>query len=313
MTNPLETPYRPETETQFEAVIRKGIDEALVEVRRQFEDTPEKKDRLPFHNTRHTKDVVRRTGLIFSAIREARPELVSERDIALGRLTAAYHDIIQRWEENRARDGEFEKTMRRRFTTQNEYESAERAVQFMDCLDAAQDPLFTEEDKMIVREAIDVTIPGFSPEKGTVIQPNLKETSSLITRAIALADLGTAGMDGARAYAEEGDALFREENLDILEAAKDPGRLPEAQKQYYAKRMIGWSKFQATFARGREALLENELTGLDEASKNAAKKLFNKFSDTILRAEEKGKQRESMSFEELLADMGYETRKASET
>jgi len=151
--------------------------------------------------------------------------------------------------------------MRKRFTVDNEKASADVAIEFMNQINQeVGTQVFSKDDKNTIREAIDATIPGFDPEKGTVVQPNMNEQSSLVARAVGLADLGTAGMDGPKAFLPEGDALFREENLDILEALKNPKNISGDQKEYYRKRMLGWSKFQPKFANGRKDLLEKELS-----------------------------------------------------
>lgn len=302
-----------ESERGFDYYIERGKNEAILAVRERFEDDSDERNRLPFHNRRHTLDVIRRTRALLEAIREG--GVITERDVKMGMLAGAFHDTVQRWEESRVKWQEngkevenHEKVMRRRFAGENEEASAAEAIAFMDkAVEESGDPgLFSEDDKHIVAEAIGATVPGFNPEKGTVIQPNLKEKSSLIAHAVALADLGTAGMDGPEKFAREGDALFREENLDILVVFQKPlDEIPEDQKEYYRKRMLGWSKFQAVFAAGRRALLEEELRGIPEGVRDNVKKLFSRFDETIESAKKNGERRESMTFEELLRDMEY--------
>jgi len=302
-----------ESERGFDYYIERGRNEALLAVKERFEDDPDERNRLPFHNRRHTNDVMRRTRALLEVVREG--GAITERDVKIGMLAGAFHDTVQRWEESRAKWQEngkevenHEKVMRRRFAGENEDASAAEASAFMDkAVEESGDPgIFSEDDKRIVAEAIGATVPGFNPEKGTVTQPNLKEKSSLIAHAVALADLGTAGMDGPEKFASEGDALFREENLDILEALHKPlNEIHEDQKEYYRKRMLGWSKFQAVFAAGRRSLLEEELRGIPEGVRDSVKKLFSRFDETIGSAKKIGERRDNMTFEELLRDMGY--------
>lgn len=302
-----------ESERGFDYYIERGKNEALLAVKERFEDDPDERNRLPFHNRRHTLDVIRRTRALLEAMRGG--GAITERDVKIGMLAGSFHDTVQRWEESRVKWQEngkevenHEKVMRRRFAGENEEASAAEAIAFMDrAIEESGDPgLFSEDDKRVVAEAIGVTVPGFNPEKGTVVQPNLKEKSSPIALAVALADLGTAGMDGPEKFAREGDALFREENLDILEVPQKPlNEIPEDQKEYYRKRMLGWSKFQAVFATGRRALLEEELRGIPEGVRDNVKKLFSRFDETIESAKKIGERRDNMTFEELLRDMGY--------
>lgn len=281
-----------------------GINQALSTIKERYEDAPKERDALPFHNVNHTEGVIRRTEAVLSAIREADPSLVSEHDIAMGRLAGAYHDTVQRWEENKIPDGQFTKVLRRRFAGDNEKASADEGIAFMNEVWNEGDAIFSEEDKAVMREAIDVTEPGWDPINKTVMQPQLKEESSLIARAVALADLGTAGMDGPRAFTNEGSALFKEENLDILDSIRSV-QISEDQKRYFQQRMVGWLKSQAGFARGRQVRLPIELHAIPEHARYAVVHLFSKFDNSIRAAEEVARRAEAMNFEDLAHYMGY--------
>jgi len=314
---------RSERIADLNAAVVEGTQAAIDLLRSRFEDTKDEKDRLPFHGADHSVGVAVRTRKILEAIERGAPELVDERTVEIGQLAAIFHDSVQVWEPNTVQDGEFTKVLRKRLASPadakasmgsegyigNEAASAAEAVGFFDRYNEQRradglPEVFTEEDKEVVRRAIDATIPGFDPEKGTVVQPRLVKESAVITRAVALADLGEAGMN-PEGYLEGGDALFREENLDVLDAAKDPSSLSEAQKDYMRKRMLGWSKFQPKFAAGRKARLEQELEGLPEAAAAEVRKLFDKFDETVAAASAVAARRETMSFEEMLRDMGY--------
>lgn len=302
-------------EDLYSAVLGKGETAALTKVMERFDFNENAIDCLPFHNSRHTKDVIRRTDMVLAAIQEVRPDLIDSEKRSLGRFAGAFHDTVQQYEEAKSADGVQEKTLRKRFTTQNEKASADEAIEFMDTANReAGRELFSAKDFETVHGSIDVTIPGFDPEKGTVIQPNLKKESSIIERAVALADLGTAGMDGPEEYIVEGRDLFREENLDIFRAFeelnKKPGLDPENdwppdKIDYFKKRMLGWSAFQSKFAEGRKAKLEDELNGLPEEAKNSVRALFGKFDETIEASKKKYEEEKSMSFNELARSFGY--------
>ena len=261
---------------------------------------------LAFHNAEHTKSVMRRTESILRAIKKVTLYRVTEKDIKLARLVAAFHDAVQESKEQ-DKDG---RLMRQRATGINEEKSADEAIDFLDQeMKYSEETEFSEEDFGVVKEAINGTVPGFDVEKKTVIQPNVTESSSLIARALALADLGTAGMDGAEAFLREGDALFLEENLDIMRALRNEQELSDEMKEVYRKRIIEWSKFQPTFAAGRRDLLDEELRGMPPGADVAIKKLFNKFDESISAAEKRAKERETMSFDELVVDMGFSEQK----
>lgn len=289
-----------------EKAVMQGAEEAQMKIKQRFENPLDEKNYLPFHDRAHTESVMSRTERILDAIQKVGPDLVSDKDVQNGILAAAFHDTVNSSEENIVRDGDRTKIMRKRFTGNNEQKSADEAVEFMgQAATESKAYIFSKNDVAIVREAIAATVPDFNPEKKTVVQPNLKEESSIVARALALADLGTAGMDGPKKFLKEGDDLFREENLDIAKALLKPEQIDEAQKDYFRQRMLGWTKFQPAFARGRKELLDDELRGFPEKAKDAIKKLFDKFDLSIQAAGERAKRREEMSCEEIARDMGY--------
>lgn len=293
---------------------QKGISEALEKVRERFEDSENKENKdaiLDFHNTKHTKSIVGRVERILSAMREAGAE-INERNIARGKIYGAFHDVVQDESEPKViPEGDFEKVARVRKSGANEKASWEAVIAFMErANEEAGGEVFTKEDMEGAQEAIAATVPGFyfNKEKGwgTVVQPNLKENSSFEARALALADIGAAGMEGYKVYGREGDAVFREENLDILRALREPEKLSDEQKEYFRSRMIKWSEIQIGFATGRKELLDKELGGLDpEVQKKLKAEVFNTFDDSIEGAKAKLEERKNMSFEELAKDMGY--------
>lgn len=300
--------------TPFETWSQKGIDEALEKVKERFEDDEGREDKdknLDFHNTRHTSSIVTRVERILSAMKGA-GVAIDERTIARGKMYGAFHDVVQ--EENEPKvisEGDNDRVQRVRRTGDNEKASWEAAAAFMEKTNGeAGEEVFTREDIDGAREAIEATVPSFYFDKekgwGTVIQPNLNKKSSFEARALALADIGAAGMEGYEVYGPEGDAVFREENLDILRVLRQPEALGEEQKEYFKSRMTKWSAMQIGFAEGRKALLDKELDGLDPLVQEKLKEeVFSKFDDSIEGAKTKLEERKNMSFEELAKSMGY--------
>ncbi|MSU74175.1 hypothetical protein EXS57_00145 [Candidatus Kaiserbacteria bacterium] len=287
----------------FEKAIEAGIEDALARLKARFENAQNPLDNLEYHNTFHTEDVMRRTRLILRAITKN-----DERLIRLGEFIAANHDTVQNYdvvEENG-------KKMRKRRIEKNEQESAEQALTYLDTIDGQ---ILTPKERDIVEKAILATIPGFVVNKeeryATVVQPNLNEQSDILVRAVALADLGTAGMDGSEFFVLEGAANFREDGLDIAEALQNPATITEEKKQAYIQRMLMWSDFQPGFARGREKLLMKELTGLPDESQRAVAALFDKFYESIQGSQAKADMRRAKiesgdwTFEDLAHDFGY--------
>lgn len=292
----------------FEGTVNEGIARAHDLIHKRFEDTDDETteaakgpyDNLEFHNTKHTEDVERRIRAILQAMQ------ASERHVLLGALLGAYHDTVQEYVADTKSDGS---VMRKRHIGVNETKSAEELATFM----RARPTAFTEEEIAIVDPGMQNTVPGFDPELKAVVQPNFlksinndfewehpNDSLELVKRALALADLGTAGMDGPDKFLPEGNAVFREENLDVPELLNKP----EARK-FLTDRMLAWSKGQITFAETRKALLDRELKGLPEKMADEVRKLFSKFGDSIKAATDQLATRKQMTFEELVASFGY--------
>lgn len=275
-----------------------GVEKALNSVRSRFENQENPLNNLAFHNSGHTKRVIGRTDALLEA-------MGASADVrAVGELGAAFHDTVQEWEAKPNPDGSIS---RKRFHKQNEETSVREAQSYMDEVNKNEGRIvFGEDHKKMVEDGILATIAtGWDKEHSTVAQPNLKEESPLLAKALALADIGGAGMDGPAQYIYEGSALFREENLDILSAMQKPEKLTDEQKENFRKRMLAWSKFQPKFAEGRKARFEMEIAGLPPAAQEKIRQIFNKFDASIRAAQDKASQRESMNFEELARDFGY--------
>lgn len=247
-------PQKESADKKFEGLANEAIKEALAVVQKNFEQNPSPDNNLDFHNLTHTQAVVDRASQILKAIQDGGIN-ISEKDLALGKMAAAFHDTVQNWQEQKVVDpaSGMEKIMRQRAIGQNEKDSAELAVSFMGSINQKEgQDIFSVEDQEIMRRAIDATVPGFDPVQKTVVQPNLKEKPHPVTLALALSDLGTAGINGGEAFVKEGSDLFREENLDIKRALKSGHTLTDAEKEFFRSRMMAWSKFQSSFAQGRK-------------------------------------------------------------
>jgi len=292
---------------KFEQFANEATKEALIIIQKNFEQNPDPDSNLDFHNTRHTESVVQKIGQILKTMQGGGVS-VSEKDLALAKIAATFHDTVQNWQEQKILDpaSGTEKIMRQRVIGQNEKDSIDLAVEFMGSINQKEkQDVFSTEDHEIVRQAIDSTVPEFDPTQKTVVQPNLKEMSHPVAIALALSDLGTAGINGGEAFVKEGSDLFREENLDIKRVLKSDRELTDAEKEFFRSRMIAWSKFQPLFAQGRKNLLEKEMGDLPEKSKENLRQLFSKFDESIKIAAQKASERELMNFDQLLADFGY--------
>ncbi|NEP49951.1 MAG: hypothetical protein F6K65_14490, partial [Moorea sp. SIO3C2] len=130
--------------------------------------------------------------------------------------------------------------------------------------------LFTDSDLQIIIEAINATICWYDSLDNTIYQPDLYYSDkklSLVAQIIALADLGTLGMEGIEAFNEEGSLLFLEENPDIIPIILNQD-IPDFQAidkqtlyENLRQRLLKRTRFQVNFAKGRMARLARELKG----------------------------------------------------
>src|SRR3990167_6281667 len=90
-------------------------------LRERFEAGPVK-DKLPYHGIEHTEGVVRRALAIGAALG------ISEHELRLVEIAAAFHDTVQDWEEQVNANGEVK---RKRNQGANELKSAGEAEAWM--------------------------------------------------------------------------------------------------------------------------------------------------------------------------------------
>ncbi len=264
---------------------------ALFLVQSRYGNDAQGENRLSFHALPHTVSVMARAEALAKAMGG------SAEEVMLSCIAAAFHDVWQNWEKS-APDAD-ERVMRRRFAGSNEAASADEAVEWMRSVGR-----FKEGDDEVVRQAILATVPSWDVAAGTVVQPNLMPDSSLVVRAVAMADLATAGMD-PEDYVDEGDSIFREDNLDIA-AAIAHGEIPQDKQDAYKARMLAWRAIQPGFARGRKLRLEAELgNSMSDEAKQCVRALFMGFDDSIAAAEKALSDRKDLPFWDMAKVMGY--------
>lgn len=290
-------------------IVQTGIGQAIGKIRERYEENENPADNLAYHNSIHTFNVIQRVDTILKAIHTADPNLVSKRDIQLGKLAAAYHDTVQKWEPT-SPDPLSHIVKRKRFAGENEEASYQVAAAFMNDVNQDMTNMFSDDDRRVVHEAILATVPGFNGK--TVIQPNLHEDSSVISRVLAIADINTVGIDGISALVHEGDALFREENIDILDAIRGNHQFSPLELEAIKNRILPFSKFQMGFAEGRKEQFETEIAGIpSENAKKAVRSLFPNYTDerfhkNIEELKQLIAEREVMSPENLMSEVGYQ-------
>lgn len=259
-------------------------------LRERFVETENPDNQLPYHGIEHSEGVVRRALLVAEALG------ATEHEKRLIEVAAAFHDTVQEWEESKLDNGVVK---RKRLLEKNEDESAREALAWM-----AQYPgQFSAEDQETVRKAVIATVPSFDVALKTVVQPNHDVEADNVSRAVALADLGTAGME-PEVFAKEGTQLFAEENLDIVRAIRSGESIPSDVQQSYLKRYQDWMDFQVTFADGRRFdTISNffEYYGITKDPERGAamRTLFSRFDESIELAKKNAEEARALTFEEL--------------
>jgi hypothetical protein len=169
-----------------------------------------------------------------------------------------------------------------------------------------------EADETIIADAIMATVT--LPDTGRQVDflPNITKDSHLISRVVALATLGSAGMNGPVFFLQDGNDQFRESYLGIgiaealmAEEADQNKKISEADQETWRSHMIIWSRDQVKFAMGRQKLLLSELEGLEGEIMKAILELFSEFNASIDAATKQAELRETMSFPELLVSFGF--------
>lgn len=258
----------------------------LIAARFEHPDIPH---RLFYHDTGHTNKVWSRAAKIGAAIG------LSQREMLLVGIAARFHDTQQAWTLETWADG---RILRKRKPGESEAASAREAASFM----SGSDGDFTPEEIEVVKSAIMATVPGWSFEHRTAIQPLLSPTTHPVARAVALADLGAAGMD-TEDFVQGGCLMFAENEVDIVQTLRDAKHLhdidPRTQRTYQ-DRLIGWFDMQPDFARGRQRALEEELQGLTQARKKYVKQLFGRFNASIRAAEQVASTSRELAFATLM-------------
>ena len=260
---------------------------ALLEIQRESQQK-----QLYYHNCAHAYAVQQRAEIIFQAIQPFEPKTNQTSLVRIKHLIdlcALSHDMVQEFLPNTKLY-----TPRKRHPGVSETATISKLINYIESLKLksinprVNNPIFfTDLDLQIIRESIAATICLYDCEDNSIYQPYLYSTGkqiSLPARIIALADLGSLGIEGIEAYLQEGSLIFLEENPDIVpiilnEDYKERSELSENLRQ----RLLQRARFQLNFARGREARFMREVEGLPVGAipilRNKVFKYLNK--DTI--------------------------------
>lgn len=223
---------------EFERSLEKINNRLLDELRENF-------SQLEYHNVEHSIGVGEKA---VSFLESAPEESITERDKILARTIGYGHDIIQTYEDPWPEAFSGIGKRRARKTGLIEQESADYIAKLL----REQGVELTPDEESILQEAIRATVPGFSPELKTVIQPHINANSHPVVWSVAAADLASAGTDPEH-FLKDGDNVFREDRmLPLLETLDD-----ETLQKLYDE-VIGWTASQVTYTEGQKQYWNRE-------------------------------------------------------
>lgn len=257
-------------------------------------------DYLLFHGVGHTRGGIRRTETILRHIQAAAPNLVDKRDIHLGRLGFAFHDVDQGWYVEQVEEEGYTMRTRKRATFYNEESSTDCALAYMKAAnDRSGTEIFTKWDQLTIKAGIRATIPRNDPYVQRLIQPDFRRVlvvqPDYVPPAIALADLGTAGfvdphkppeVPPGKAFVREAFAEFYEVQLSFAEYLSGVShgvtrRDPKLEGIFYRK-LCSWFEGEKKFIKDRQEQLPVDLAWMNPAARDAIMTLFpdSKFAES---------------------------------
>ncbi len=244
------------------------------------------KKQLYYHTVSHALAVKRRANIIFNTIHsQLEPKLnplLLQRTQGLINIAAIAHDMVQEFVDNPDNT-----SPRKRERGVSENATIVKLTHYIQNLNqklaqANYSPAIGISDRelTILKEAIEATICHSGLFEYSLYQLDLyhKQDLSLVAKILALADLGTLGMDGIEAYIQEGILIFLEDNLDIANFLNSPHsnqEIPENIKD----RIFKATCFMVNFAKERNARFEREIDTFNSQIKTILRKeLFKNLS-----------------------------------
>ena len=289
---------------------------ALEQIKQQTEQK-----QLYYHTVQHAIAVKRRAKIIFQAIRptvETNSNTAElDRIASLIDVCAIAHDLVQEiipaTETN---------TPRKRPVRVSELATIDQLIKYIKNLNQklskqniSESAKFNPLDLQIISEAIAATIcelDPFAPTPNSIYQPYLysSETKlSLVAHIIALADLGTLGMEGIEPYLHEGILVFLEENPDLVKLISTTNnieaqsRLKTIQNQEITKqRLLKMTRFMVNLAKDRQIRFKQEITAFPQQAQDILQHQIFKYLNlnTIHKIEELTPTNKNNSLSELL-------------
>ena len=239
-----------------------------------------KEKQLYYHNIDHALGVKRRAELIFEAIAPVLAQNFSALELSriasLISVSSLAHDMVQIFEPTPPNHS------RKRLSGSSEAETAHKLLAYIQKLNRAlvaerADPflLFSDREQLIIKDSILATIcvpdpvenqADFAFSARSIYQPYLYDSQtkiSLVGSIIALADLGTLGIDGVEAYINDGILIFLEDNPHLATIASQCNPVNCSQEMVSKAKLLGMSRFIVDLAYERKVRFEREIEGFE--------------------------------------------------
>ena len=229
---------------------------------------------LYYHTLDHSLGVQRRAKHIFQELEFVLSRSKSSQELErlkiLVDLCALAHDMVQLFGLHPTVG-----KPRQRISGQSEIETANKLLRYIQNLNQQlatckikDSILFNDRDCQIIKDAILATICKLDPQAKTkyistsIYQPYLydpKPKISIVGSIIALADLGTLGIEGVESYIRDSILIFLEDNLDLKKLILN-GDLTNLDQMIVKIRLLTMARFIVSFARERYARFELEIS-----------------------------------------------------
>ena len=233
-----------------------------------------KTKQLYYHTLDHSLAVQRRAKHIFKKLEFVLSRNKSSQELerlkSLVDLCGLAHDMVQVFCLHSTVG-----KPRQHISGQSEIETANKLLRYIQDLNQQlatyklkNSVLFSDRDCQIIKDAILATICQVDPQAGTkyistsIYQPYLYDRSpkiSIVGSIIALADLGTLGMEGVESYIQDSILIFLEDNLDLKKLVLY-GDLNNLDQMIVKLRLLAMARFIVSFARARYAKFELEIS-----------------------------------------------------
>ncbi len=304
--------------SSFSDTVQIVEDYALKQIQQQTQQK-----QLYYHTQTHAIAVKCRARIIFQAIGpylEANHNSATlDRVAHLIDLCAITHDLVQEilppTEAN---------SPRKRPVRVSELATIEQLTEYINNLNQRLSKLntpaaarFNNLDLQIIDEAIKATICELDPlanqpnsglSSNSIYQPfiyNSVPKLFLVANIIALADLGTLGMEGIEPYIHQGILIFLEENLDLVEVISRnsyPQQDNEQQNHIIKKRLLKMARFMVNLAQDRLVRFEQEIAPFPPQAQDILQQEIFQYlnSETIARIKELIPTEENISLEKLI-------------